>query len=1163
MTDNVKHKLDALAARIIKVRRWLIAIALLKVIAYCLLFASAYIGIYAWLDHRFNFGGAGRIIAFILLITGILLLVYKLSRLLLLQFSLSNAANFIEDKNSFDQQLVAAMEYYENKTDYPYSQALADQLVCRIFQQSESFAFDSVIDKWRGYALAMAVLLGTSIVGFHIQHNLAYFKTYLARLTKPSAVIVPVPLTNLYSVTGNMVATPESILTFTAGIRGHIPDTAEFVLVSMESDANDVQQNRQQEQIQINPDPVEGTLYPEQKAQEKLEISKYFAQKGKYQYRFESGQVFSNWHNIDIRNAPEIESITAEVSLPFNIINNSDLKNYTDQIKDNKLELIENSIVKLKIKTTSLLGEAVITDLNGRANTKQLDGVDSFTYDFTNNARGTIGFSLVDEKGLKNENIPELQIILKTDKPPEFTLITPESDYLATNVASIPIEFEVSDDFGLSSIRMVLEVARMEPEELTIPVESGTKEYKFSHTLELEQYDLEIGDSVLFYAQAEDIISGIIAEHNRSGSEMYFIEIRPYRQIWRLSSGSGQSSAGGSVPPDLLTLLEYTRAIIKKTSTIASKNNITQEDNLKLESIAEDVDYCDDLMVILRDDPDNEFTDAHKAVLNEILRYYESAGTFLQSHDALAALVPEKEAYRILRKFIQELEIEWQEPSSGQSSPPEEPDSVKLTESPEFTGLEKERIQEQLQELQDEVEQLNQQQKKLKTEFENFLEQKAKSNNQIRVNTEQQNQESTIESSSDAQSESSESESSDAQSESSQSQSSSGEGQESSQQSESSQSQGSSEQGQSSSEQSEASDSQGSSGQGQGSSAQSESSQSQGSSGQGQGSSEQSESLESQSSSEQGQTNSEQSESSESQVSSEQGQTSSEQSEASDSQSGSGQGQGSSEQSEASDSKSSLGQRQDQQEAFSAILEQKANSASEEQKLSMFQAKQRKLQSDAQTIKEKFKNIPLESDESAEKASSEVTKHLDEAIEKMGDIQNSLHEARYEPESESRNIFDAAELMELVEDELELADNVLNLATTDNEKKQLAQDTQELAERLAQDAASLDESLTEVEKQQMLERLEKAKRILEQNPTIQLSTVGKSQGSSGSMPVLTRDLSKAAETFREISRQMWTITLDADKQSEKRIEDEPSDVRFYEDENEFFENAAQYNIGTE
>ncbi len=1025
MAADIDNKMDFLVAKIAKVRRWLAAIAVLKVAAVCMLFVCGYIGVYVWLDHRLNFGVLGRIIALLILIATAAIILYKLSRSLLVQISYVNAANYIENINSFNQQLVTAMEFYEKKADYPYSEALAEQLVVRVCDDSETFRFDATIRKWQGYVLAAIVLFGTAIIGFYIQQNLAYLRIYITRLTMPLAAIEPVPTTSLESTTGDFVAEPKTILTFTADIQstghltaGRIPENGKFVLEPLTGDSNEISPR---EEISVSPAVrADGNT--------RLEASKFFEEAGRYRYRFEAGPAYSEWHNIEIRESPKIEGITAEVSLPSKFINNDIPENYTEQIRDNKLELIEGSTVTLDVRTTYKLNKATITGLDGQSGSKHLDGADNFTYTFNADKDGTIRFNLVDEKGLKSKSAPELEIKLKTDEPPEFKLISPEGDYLATNVASIPIEFEVTDDFGLSSVKMSLELPEQQPVVLDIPVKTGQRILTFTRILELENYNLEVGNSIIFYVQATDVNTGIIPEHNESNSDTYFIEIRPYQQFWHLMPGGGESSSPSVIPESLMTVLEYTRAVVKKTWSITGKQNITADDHSKLDFIADDVVYCSELLKTIRDDPENEFTDAHKVVLNQVLELYEQAIEHLSRHEAASALVPEKSAYRILRKFILELELQYSPPSSGQSSPQEKPDKVTLQESPEFTGFEKERIEAQIQKVQRNIEKLKREQKQLKTDFENFLEQQQKAKRQAR--TEAERKPSDADKPKQTQ------------------------------------------QGKSDNQQSNTDGERGK-------------------------------------------------------------------------QSGS-QGQGDS---------------NDISSADSQKIQQR-DSSNAEARLRMLQAKQRALQDKVSQLKKDLETLPQSPGTPITTASGKAQKHLDEAVDNMEQFQDKLDEARYDTEPDNK-AKEAVGLMDSAERALESAENALEPGMTREQGQQLAQKAKDMAEQLAEDAAALDKSLSAVEREEMLARLKAAERLLESMAGVHWTTIKKGGQQSGTGHVLTKDSTKAADTAREISRLFWSIALDAKKQEEQPVTDEPSDVRFHELENEFFENAAKYSRRSE
>jgi len=104
----------------------------------------------------------------------------------------------------------------------------------------------------------------------------------------------------------------------------------------------------------------------------------------------------------------------------------------------------------------------------------------------------------------------------------------------------------------------------------------------------------------------------------------------------------------------------------------------------------------------------------------------------------------------------------------------------------------------------------------------------------------------------------------------------------------------------------------------------------------------------------------------------------------------------------------------------------------------------------------------------------------------------------------------------------------------------------------------LDKSLSPVEQQEMRARLEAAKEMLKRmSPT--WAQMQKGSGGSASGLVYTTDShAAAAETARAISREFWSIALEARKRKQKTIEAESSDAKFRQAEIEFFKNAAKY-----
>jgi len=1078
MAENVEDKLNALVARVGKVRRWLVTLAILRVAALCLIFVSVFTGFYAWLDHRLNFDEIARITAFVLLVGGIVFLLRRLTKLLLSHISCSIAANYIENKRSFNQQLVTAIEYYENKQDYPYSKALAEQLVLKVDKDCGEFRFDSTVEKWQGYALGVVIFFGLVAATFYVRDNYFYFSSYFARLISPMASVEPVSSTQLESITKDIVAEPNSPVRFAAEIKGRMPQSGKLVLTEIKPDTADDGQIQKLQEMQIRPRSDEGKTA-------QFEATKSFSQPGKFRYRFETDTTTTEWHELNISQAPEIESMTAKVTVPRRPPRRKWVKPYTEQIQNNTLEVISGSSVTLSAKATDKLSKIIATGPDGKTITRQLEGAEEFTFHFTADKNGSAQFSLVNDHGLSNENVPDLQVIVKTDEPPKFKLVSPDGDYLATNVASVPITFEVTDDFGLESAKMFLEIPGQQPKEISAPVEEGIKSKEFSHTIELEEYDLTIGDSVLFYAEATDIDTGSELANRTSSSDVYFIEIRPYRQNWVPTPGGGESKGGGAPPVELLNILEYTRAIIKKTWEIASRPELTDQDRSRLGFINQDVQYCAEQVALIRDDSQYGFEEPHKAVLNEVIRYFKQASGYLSAHDAAAAILPEKSAYRILRKFILELELNWSPPSSGQGQQPQKPDSVKLQEKPEFEGYEKERIEAQLKKMQQKLDKLTREQGELQWSFENFLEQQAEKKAAQQSDSTKQKGEST------------------------------------------------------------------SGGQGAGSSQDSApkddsaaKSQSSGDSQDGTG--KESSSSESQrtwkSTGASGTPNSKQNDSQSQQSS--QGQSPAESRNESETQ---GPGDGTSTDQSGTDAQQQ-GSGQD-------------GSANTEARLRMLQAKQRALQAQVSQLKRELQQLPESSD--SDNSRAQAQEHLSEAASKMDEFQAEMAEARFQAELNEQRSNKAVVLMDSAKSELDNANEALGRELTLSDDEKLAQKAQDMAEQLTEDADALAESVTDVERQEMLARLEAAKQLLEIMPEPQWSTVDKGGSPpSGASHVLTRNPNiVSAEMARQMARRFWSIAINAKKHRQQLVESEASDVEFYGQENEFFENAAKYDQG--
>lgn len=690
---------------------------LLKIAAVWLVSMSAYIGIYVWLDHRINFGPAGRVTAFLILLAGSGAVLYFLIRSLLYHISPAAAASYIENKHSFKQQLVTAVEYHQTKEDYPYSESLAEHLVAQVEKDCADFKFDSTVDKWPAYVCSAIMLLCVSIVIFYINDNFLFFSRYFRRLVQPLSAVEPIPKTKLISITEGITTKVNTEVNFKAALEGQQPEWATLTLTMKNEKEGEGEDQEASEEYEYF-DMMELQVKAEEGARPMLQAARAFPDPGDYRYRFEAGQAKTPWHNVKVNAIPEIKSIKAEITLPDWLNPDQKERTYTEDISDFVLEVLPDSKVKLTLESSVDLQKAEMAGLDGSKVAMQQAKENEFTASFPAKKEGSMRFDLLSKEGVPSDDLPQLQVVKKLDKPARFRLVSPDGDYLATNVASVPVTFEVSDDFGIESISMHIEVAGKDPKEFEIPCEKGARNVTFTHVIELEDYDLTVGDGMFHYITAKDINTDPASSRAAAVSEIYFIEIRPYEQWWTMQS----NSPGPPMPPpvELLDILEYTRAILRKTWAIANKPELSDPDRSKLDNINNDLKYCAEKLVFQRDDPENAFSEPDRVVLNEVLAWYKDAMGLLNDHNASAALPSIKQAYTILRKFIVELEKKLNKPR-GKSANVKRPETVKLQESISPDEPEKEKVANELQQLTQKLTELAKDQKKLKKDVEQLI----------------------------------------------------------------------------------------------------------------------------------------------------------------------------------------------------------------------------------------------------------------------------------------------------------------------------------------------------------------------------------------------------------------------------------------------------------
>ncbi len=137
---------------------------------------------------------------------------------------------------------------------------------------------------------------------------------------------------------------------------------------------------------------------------------------------------------------------------------------------------------------------------------------------------------------------PEYFIDVLADQPPAVSFSKPGRDIQVTSVDEVFAEVRVEDDFGIRSVELSFSV-NGGPEQ-TVALYGGRanrKQLTAGHTFYLEEYALEPGDVVSYYASARDARAGV----GPSMTDIYFVTIRPFDRSWIQGQQGGQQSDGG------------------------------------------------------------------------------------------------------------------------------------------------------------------------------------------------------------------------------------------------------------------------------------------------------------------------------------------------------------------------------------------------------------------------------------------------------------------------------------------------------------------------------------------------------------------------------------------------------------------------------------------
>jgi hypothetical protein len=180
-------------------------------------------------------------------------------------------------------------------------------------------------------------------------------------------------------------------------------------------------------------------------------------------------------------------------------------------------------------------------------NQSTLDLTGSNTQDFSGSfvlqRSGAYVVQATESRGKNHPASSEYEIEALDDAAPRVSITRPMRDVRATNLEEVFSEIKADDDIGIGRLEMHYSVNGAPEKNIRLFSGNPTEpSVTASHTFFLEEFGLQPGDLISYYAKAWD--GNNVTGPETSSSDIYFIQIRPFEQNYVQNQQQGGMQGG-------------------------------------------------------------------------------------------------------------------------------------------------------------------------------------------------------------------------------------------------------------------------------------------------------------------------------------------------------------------------------------------------------------------------------------------------------------------------------------------------------------------------------------------------------------------------------------------------------------------------------------------
>lgn len=245
--------------------------------------------------------------------------------------------------------------------------------------------------------------------------------------------------------------------------------------------------------------------------------------------------------HIEVADLPHVERLELEYVFPPHT---GLPPQHVDEGGD--IAVLQGTTVKVRVHSTmsTPAGRIALDDRETSALAPEADG--TLVGRFTVTREGFYRIELQSPAGVMVAASPQYTIDVLADQPPLVSFVRPGRDLRPTPVEEVFVEAKADDDFGVAQLDLVYSV-NGGPEQARRLVAAGARPLKSvsaGHTFFLEELHVKPGDVVSYYARATD--NDAVTGPKRAASDIYFLQIRPFRKDYRAAESQAAMQGGGA-----------------------------------------------------------------------------------------------------------------------------------------------------------------------------------------------------------------------------------------------------------------------------------------------------------------------------------------------------------------------------------------------------------------------------------------------------------------------------------------------------------------------------------------------------------------------------------------------------------------------------------------